>query len=120
MAQKLKKSKLKPRSQRSIEMEEQKKAAIAEYEAQEAKRRRRADFVGLMMLSYYSAAFGALSLLFDFMGFIGVIALGLGIAGLKKADGKKGKEFYAAVVGIVLASISLIIQIVRAVLYFKG
>ena len=120
MAQKLKKSKQKPRSARSIQMEEEKKALIEEYEKRETFRKNKAERSGIMMLAYYSLAFGILSILVDYMGIIGLIALGLGIAAMIRLKGNRNREFYAACGGIALAVVRIGIEIYRLIMYLNA
>ena len=120
MAQKLKKSKQKPRSARSIQMEEEKKALIEEYEKQESYMKKKADNTGRMMLAYYSLALGVLCILVDYMGIIGMIALVLGIFGFLKTKGTKSKEFYASCGGIALGAIRIGIEIYRLIMYINA
>ncbi len=120
MAQKLKKSKQKPRSQRSIEMEQERLAAIEEYEKMEGARKRKAANMGRMMLSYYSAAMAILSLLVDYMGIIGIVAVVLGVLGIRQIKNRRSTEFCAAAAGIALGAVSLIIQVYRLILYLNA
>ncbi len=124
MAQKLKKSKVKPRSQRAIEMEEQKQAAIAAHEAELRKSTGAKRDILTTIFCWYSLIASVFSVVLGFWGIFSIMAIGFGIAGLKmlkKNEIERKLEKYAAYIGIVVGVIWLIVQIYFAVVrYMNG
>ena len=112
MANKLKKSKVKPRSRRSIEMEQKRQEAIEKYEAELEKAQKSRYRTLSVIFFWYSLVASVFSVFLGFWGIFSLMAIGFGIAGLKMNGGKKNKEYWAAVIGIAIGVIWLIVQIV--------
>jgi hypothetical protein len=124
MAQKLKKSKVKPRSQRAIEMEEQKQAAIAAHEAELRRSTSSKRDLLTTIFCWYSQIASVFSVVLGFWGIFSIMAIGFGIAGLrlqKKNETVRKLDTYAAYSGIIVGVIWLIVQIYfAAVRYVNG
>lgn len=105
--QKMKKSKTKPRSQRSIEMEEERNEIIRREQEKTEKKKEKTSGVIKSMLCMYSAALGIMSWLFDYLGIIAMIAMIFGVLGYRRLDQKEGRDYYAAIAGMVLAGLRL-------------
>ena len=117
--QKMKKSKNKPRSQRSIEMEEQRNEIFRREQEKEDKKKARTTRIIGSMLCLYSAATAIMSWLFDYMGILSMIALVMGFFGYRRLEKKEGRDYYAAVAGMILAGIRLAVtafDLIRAVI----
>ena len=114
MANKLKKSKVKPRSQRSIEEEQKRLDAIEKYE-QELERSNRSRRNTLSTIfSWYAVVSSVFSVFLGFWGIFSIMAIGFGIAGLKMNDHGKNRDYYASWIGIIVGAIWLVVQIVVA------
>ena len=114
MAQKLKKSKVKPRSQRSIEEEQKKLAAIEAYEAAQSEKKGVLSGDTLTTIfAWYSVIASVFSVFLGFWGIFSVMAIVFGALALYRMKGADKKiDFYAAWIGIVIGVIWLIVQIV--------
>ena len=124
MAQKLKKSKVKPRSQRAIEMEEMKQEAIAAHEREIKKQQGARRDLLTTIFCWYSLISSGFSVVLGFWGIFSIMAIGFGIAGLKllkKNEIDRKLEKFAAIAGIVIGAIWLVVQIYfAAVRYMNG
>ena len=121
---KLKKSKAKPRSQRAIEMEAERQKAIDAHEtAVNKKKKERGDLL-TTIFCWYSLIASGFSVVLGFWGIFSIMAIGFGIAGIRlnnKAGRGKTAEYWAAVAGIVIGAIWLVVQIYFAyVNYMRG
>lgn len=110
--QKMKKSKTKPRSQRSIDHEIERNRIIEEQEAKAARKARSTKAVGMTMICLYSVALAILAWLFDIMGIIALISVVLGIIGIVKTENRKGRDFYAAMAGTALGAVRLLTELI--------
>ncbi len=123
MAQKLKKSKVKPRSQRAIEMEEKKNEAIAAHEKEIKKKTSARRDLLTTIFCWYSLIASGFSVVLGFWGIFSIMAIGFGIAGLnlqKKNEIDRNLEKYAAIAGIVIGAIWLAVQIYFAVIRYMN
>lgn len=123
MAQKLKKSKVKPRSQRAIEMEEKKNEAIAAHEKEIRKKTSARRDLLTTIFCWYSLIASGFSVVLGFWGIFSIMAIGFGIAGLnlqKKNDIDRKMEKIAAIAGIVIGAIWLVVQIYFAVIRYMN
>jgi hypothetical protein len=123
MAQKLKKSKVKPRSQRAIEMEEKKNEAIAAHEKEIKKKTSARRDLLTTIFCWYSLIASGFSVVLGFWGIFSIMAIGFGIAGLnlqKKNDIDRKMEKIAAIAGIVIGAIWLVVQIYFAVIRYMN
>ncbi|MDO4413836.1 MAG: DUF4190 domain-containing protein [Erysipelotrichaceae bacterium] len=114
MAQKLKKSKVRARSARAIEMEEKKNQAIAAHEAEINKKQKAKRDTLTTLFCWYSFVSSIFSIFLGFWGIFSIMAVGFGIAGLnlmKKQESGNKLDKYAAIAGIVIGVIWLIVQI---------
>lgn len=114
MADKLKKSKVKPRSKRSIEEEQKRLDAIEKYEQEIERARKSRRNTMCTLFSWYSVVSSVFSVFLGFWGIFSIMAIGFGIAGLKMNDHGKNREYWAAWAGIVVGAIWLVVQIVVA------
>ena len=123
MAQKLKKSKVKPRSQRAIEMEEKKNEAIAAHEKEIKKKTSARRDMLTALCCWYALIASGFSVVLGFWGIFSIMAIGFGIAGLnlqKKNDIVRKMEKIAAIAGIVIGAIWLVVQIYFAVIRYMN
>ena len=123
MAQKLKKSKVKPRSQRAIEMEEKKNEAIAAHEKEIKKKTSARRDLLTTIFCWYSLIASGFSVVLGFWGIFSIMAIGFGSAGLnlqKKNDIDRKMEKIAAIAGIVIGAIWLVVQIYFAVIRYMN
>lgn len=112
----LKKSKTKPRSQRSIEEEQKRKEAIEKYEQElERSKASRRNTLGTIFC-WYALVSSVFSVFLGFWGIFSLMAIGFGIAGLKMNGEKRDKDFYAAWAGIIVGAVWLVVQIVVALM----
>lgn len=114
MAQKLKKSKTKVRSQRAIEMEEMKNQAIAAHEAEIHKQQKKKRDMMTTLFCWYALVCSVFSVFLGFWGIFSIMAIGFGIAGLrlmKKQENIRKLDQIAAILGIAAGVIWLIVQI---------
>lgn len=103
--QKLKKSKVKPRSQRSIEMEEENKRIIAEMEEKQKKKADSRRYSFCIAASFYSLIFSVIAWLMDWFGVISLMALIAGVIGLRLNTDNIKREKIAAIAGLVLGGL---------------
>ena len=128
MAQKLKKSKTKPKSKRAIEMEEKTQAAIAAHENEIRKQKRKNRDMVTIIFCWYSLVASVFSVVLGFWGIFSIMAIGFGIAGisrLKKEEEDNGKmvkrlEFWACVAGITVGAVWLGVQIYYAYIRYAA
>ncbi len=121
----MKKSGVKKRSARSIELEQQRIAEeTAAREAKEKKAMQRAKLMEASkktMFAMYGFVFSIISWLFDWMGVVATIALVLSIIGIRLADRKEDANYFkAAVVGIVLSVARLAMWAFMIIRYFMA
>lgn len=122
MAQKLKKSKVKARSQRAIEMEEKKNAAIAAHEQEIAKKQKVTRNTLTTLFCWYALIASIFSIFLGFWGIFSIMAIGFGTAGIhlmKKQGNRNNLDYWAAVIGIVIGVIWLIVQIYFAFIRYS-
>ncbi len=110
--QKMKKSKTKPRSQRSIEHENERNRILQEEEDRINRKRQSNKLLGNRLFCYYGLSLGILAWLFDYMGIIAILSLGMGIYGFIRVRGTKGRDYYVAIIGILLGATRLITEII--------
>ncbi|MCR5793757.1 MAG: hypothetical protein K6G61_00245 [Solobacterium sp.] len=110
--QKMKKSKVKPRSQRSIEMEEENKRIIAEMEEKKQKKENEKNYRFTIIASFYSLIFGIFSWLMDWFGVISLVSVIAGVIGLRLNKNNVRRERIAAIIGIVFGGLRLAQQII--------
>ena len=118
MAQKLKKSKVKPKSKRAIEMEEKTQAAIEAHENEIRKQKKKNRDMVTIIFCWYSLVASVFSVVLGFWGIFSVMAIGFGVAGisrLRKENDEKPMtrrlEFWACVIGIAVGAVWLGVQI---------
>jgi hypothetical protein len=109
--QKMKKSKNKPRTQRSIEMEEERNEIIRREQEKEEMKKNRTTGIVNSMFCLYSAAIAVMSWLFDYMGILAMIAMVLGVIGYRRLKEKKGRDYYGAMAGMILAGLRLAVTL---------
>ncbi len=115
----LKKSKKKPRSQRSIEMEQQRNEIIERERQKVLKKKISNSRMLVMMLCMYSLSAAILSWLFDYLGIVAATAIVLGVAGLRMHGiEKKDRELYIAFAGISLGILREIVFIYQAIAFY--
>lgn len=115
MADKLKKSKTKPRSQRSIEEEQRREEAIRKHEEEMEKSKTARRSTLSTIFCWYALVSSIFSVFLGFWGIFSLMAIGFGIAGLKMNGNRRNKDFYAAWAGMILGAIWLVVQIVVAI-----
>lgn len=127
MAQKLKKSKVKPKSKRAIEMEERTQAAIEAHEKEIRKQKKKNRDMVTIIFCWYSLVASVFSVVLGFWGIFSIMAIGFGVAGisrLRKEENEKPMtrrlEFWACVVGIVVGAVWLGVQIYYAYLRYMA
>ena len=123
MAQKLKKSKVKPRSQRAIEMEEERNAAVAAHEKEVVRKQKKNRDTLTTIFCWYSLIASIFSVVLGFWGIFSIMAIGFGASGLhmqKKTEDKNKRDTFAAIIGIVVGIIWLIVQIYMAYIRYKA
>lgn len=115
----LRKSKKKPRSQRSIEMEQQANEIIERERQKALKKKKSNSRMLVMMLCMYSLSAAVLSWLFDYLGIVAVIAIVLGVAGLcLHGTEKKDRELYMAYAGLGLGILREIVFAYQAIAFY--
>lgn len=110
--QKMKKSKTKPRSQRSIEHENERNRIIQEEEERKNRKMQSNKLLGDRLFCYYSLSLGILAWLFDYLGIFAILSVGMGIYGFLRVKEKKGRDYYVAIIGLVLGITRLITEII--------
>ncbi|MBR4164556.1 MAG: DUF4190 domain-containing protein [Solobacterium sp.] len=110
--QKMKKSKSKPRSQRSIEHENERNRIIQEEEERKNRKKQSNKLLGDRLFCYYSLSLGILAWLFDYLGIFAILSVAMGIYGFLRVREKKGRDYYVAIIGLVLGITRLITEII--------
>ena len=104
MAQKLKKSKVKPKSKRAIEMEEKTQAAIEAHENEIRKQKKKNRDMVTIIFCWYSLVASVFSVVLGFWGIFSVMAIG-------EKPMTRRLEFWACVIGIAVGAVWLGVQI---------
>lgn len=123
MANKLKKSKVKPRSQRAIDMEEKKNAAIAAHEKELKKAKKEKNDLMTTLFCWYSPVSSVFSIFLGFWGIFSIMAIAFGAAGLhlmKKQESQRQIDKWAAIIGIIVGAVWLVVQIYMAVVRYNA
>lgn len=123
MAQKLKKSKVRARSQRAIEMEETKKKAIAAHEQELHKKQKAKRDTLTTLFCWYALVASVFSIFLGFWGIFSVMAIGFGIAGIrlmKKQETVNKLDYAAAIIGIIVGAVWLAVQIYYAYIRYTA
>lgn len=109
--QKMKKSNVKKRSERSIAYEKEQQEKAAELEAQKEKRKVMTRNMGNSMICMYGFCIAILSWIFDYMGIFAILSIVLCVIGLHKADRKNhARDYWCDRIGLVLAIIRLMTE----------
>lgn len=119
---KMKKSKTKERSQRAIEQEEERLAIIEKERQRLEKQQISRNRMISSILCYYGLSFAILSILVDFMGLFALSAIILGCIGifLKNKENPAAREILFSKIGIGIAAVRLIYDIVRLIMSLQG
>lgn len=109
---KLKKSKTKPRSQRSIDEENRRIAAVEAYEKQIARRKEDNKVMGMTVLCLYGLIMAIIAWLIDYMGIVALLSVIVSFIGLRTLKEKSGRNYYACIAGLVLGGLRLITELI--------
>ena len=109
---KLRKSKAKPRSQRSIDEENRRIAAVEAYEQQIAKRKEDNKAMGMTVLCLYGLIISIIAWLIDYMGIVALMAVVVSFIGLRKVPEKSGRDYYACIAGLALGGVRFVMEMI--------
>lgn len=117
----MKKSKVRARSQRSIDLENEKLAQQkAEEEALVAKKQKQkhqAHVTFQLMLGIYSLLLAVISWLADWMGIIALASIIVGVFGMIKLKDNKDRYYWFSVAAIGLGGVRFIWEMVTVIMY---
>ena len=119
---KMKKSNVRGKSKRAIEMEAAKKQEeIETREKAAAKQKQKKENMkqtGRTMLGIYSLVASVFSWLLDWMGVISLAGTVLGVLGIVKLKDNKDKYFWMSAAAAGVGGVRVIMQMVQLILYF--
>ena len=119
---KMKKSNVRGKSKRAIEMEAAKKQEEIETRekgaAKQKQKKENMKQTGRTMLGIYSLVASVFSWLLDWMGVISLAGTVLGVLGIVKLKDNKDKYFWMSAAAAGVGGVRFIMQMVQLILYF--